>query len=422
MNVELRSDGYYAVLMVPKDVRDLLGKFKYLQKLKAKNPKKASQEAAPIVLEWKREILKARNALSSPMSLMDKALALRDEILNSANSADKDMLELILSDEAERIEEKQGLTKAKIFYDVGVGLKTPLQPLYEEWSKKRLKNYAPKTAETYRKDTQLFINEFPYKEAITKRAVKAWVNGLVDSGVTLNTLRNRMLCGIRHFYNFLDGKGLVDPDIGNPLLNVLPREEKTKRQSANKGWLLMDPEEVAKIFEAIPPEDTQLQQVTLIAMYSGMRIEEICSLKISSVICTENILCFSVTDAKTRAGHRLVPVHPKLLSLVRRLEKISEDGFLVSGLTFNKYQNRSNAVGKRFGRLKDALGFKKKQVFHSIRKCVITQLERAMVPESVVADLVGHEKPNITYGLYSGGTALETLQKAIRKLNYPSVA
>lgn len=350
MNIELRSDGYYAVLMVPKDVRELLGKFKYLQKLRAKNPKKASQEAAPIVLKWKGEIARARNASSNPMSLIDKALAFRDAILSAPNSTEQEVLELVLSDEAERIEDVEGLAKAKDFYSVGIGIKTPLQPLYVEWSKNRLQNYAPKTAETYRKDAQFFINEFPYIETITKRAVKAWISGLVDSGVTLNTLRNRMLCGIRHFYNFLDSKGLVDSDDSNPLLNVLPREEKTKKHAANRGWLLMEPEEVVKIYEAIPAEDIQLQQVTLLAMYTGMRIEEICSLKVSNVIHSEDIFCFSVTDAKTRAGHRLVPVHPKVLTLVNRLIKNSKDGYLVSGLTLNKYQNRSNAVGKRFGR------------------------------------------------------------------------
>ena len=53
----------------------------------------------------------------------------------------------------------------------------------------------------------------------------------------------------------------------------------------------------------------------------------------------------------------------------------SQDGYLLSGLTFNKYGDRSNAIGKRFGRLKQSLGFSEKKVFHSIRKTVVTLLE-----------------------------------------------
>lgn len=42
-------------------------------------------------------------------------------------------------------------------------------------------------------------------------------------------------------------------------------------------------------------------------------------------------------------------------------------------------------------------------MFHSIRKTVITMLENAGVSENVAADIVGHEKPRIAYGPYSGG-------------------
>jgi integrase len=99
--------------------------------------------------------------------------------------------------------------------------------------------------------------------------------------------------------------------------------------------------------------------------------------------------------------------------------KETSDGFVLSGLSANKYGDRSDAVGKRFGRLKTDLGFGDAYVFHSIRKTVTTLLENAGVPENVAADIVGHEKPRITYGLYSGGNSLEVKRKAIEKLSYP---
>ena len=37
-------------------------------------------------------------------------------------------------------------------------------------------------------------------------------------------------------------------------------------------------------------------------------------------------------------------------------------------LTLNKYGERSNAIGKRFGRLKTKLGYGEDYVFHSFRK------------------------------------------------------
>ena len=68
--------------------------------------------------------------------------------------------------------------------------------------------------------------------------------------------------------------------------------------------------------------------------------------------------------------------------------------------------------------MKKRLGFGSTKVFHSFRKTVITQLEQAGVPESVTADIVGHEKKTMTYGLYSGGSSLKQKLEAINKIKY----
>ena len=57
-------------------------------------------------------------------------------------------------------------------------------------------------------------------------------------------------------------------------------------------------------------------------------------------------------------------------------------------------------------------------MFHSIRKTVATLLEDSGVAENVAADILGHDKPTMTYGLYSGGTSLATKRDAIEKLDY----
>ncbi len=40
------------------------------------------------------------------------------------------------------------------------------------------------------------------------------------------------------------------------------------------------------------------------------------------------------------------------------------------------------------------------------------------MPENVVADIVGHEKTMMTYGLYSGGASLAVKREALAKLDY----
>ena len=59
------------------------------------------------------------------------------------------------------------------------------------------------------------------------------------------------------------------------------------------------------------------------------------------------------------------------------------------------------------------MGYGKQHVFHSIRKTAATVFEQAGVPEGVTADIIGHEKQTMTYGLYSGGTSVKQRQEAI---------
>ena len=89
---------------------------------------------------------------------------------------------------------------------------------------------------------------------------------------------------------------------------------------------------------------------------------------------------------------RILPIHPHISDLVANLRTNSTDGFLLSGLTFNKYNDRSNAIGKRFGRLKTKLGYDSAYVFHSLRKGVASQLEAAGIPENVAARLLGQPR------------------------------
>ncbi len=40
------------------------------------------------------------------------------------------------------------------------------------------------------------------------------------------------------------------------------------------------------------------------------------------------------------------------------------------------------------------------------------------MPENVVADIVGHEKTTMTYGLYSGGVSIAVTRDPLAKLAY----
>ena len=47
--------------------------------------------------------------------------------------------------------------------------------------------------------------------------------------------------------------------------------------------------------------------------------------------------------------------------------------------------------------------------------------ENAGIPEGVAADIAGHKKQTISYGLYSGGNTIEVMREALEGIDYKSI-
>ena len=92
---------------------------------------------------------------------------------------------------------------------------------------------------------------------------------------------------------------------------------------------------------------------------------------------------------------------------------------ILSGISEDKDGKRAGAIGKRVGRLKNQLGFEKIYVFfYSFRKIVVKLLEQVGISENLAVDIIWHEKPIITYGLYSGGSSLEQKLKVTNSIKF----
>ena len=164
--------------------------------------------------------------------------------------------------------------------------------------------------------------------------------------------------------------------------------------------------------------DTALADLITLGLYTGARIEELCRLRVDDIIVEDNHRALRIAKSKTQAGTRTVPLHSAITYLVDRLAADSKDGYLVFSKSKNQYDERSTGLSRRFGRLKSSLGYGPELVFHSLRKTVTTKLEQAGVSEGIAADIVGHEKQTITYGLYSGGTSMAQKMEAINNITY----
>lgn len=205
-------------------------------------------------------------------------------------------------------------------------------------------------------------------------------------------------------------------DKANPFENhELPQTRGKER--ADRQRKAFQPKEIAELHAAaLAADHTTLADLILLGAFTGARIEELCQLRVEHLIKPDGIDSFDIVESKTAAGIRVVPVHPALTRTVERLKNDSKDGYLIPSDSKNKYGIRSDALSKAFGRLKESKGYGSQHVFHSIRKTVITQLVRAGVQGTLIAELVGHETGTVTFDVYSQGASAAQKLEAISKL------
>lgn len=196
--------------------------------------------------------------------------------------------------------------------------------------------------------------------------------------------------------------------------------EKTRRQ-----W--KESELVKLLGSACPRPD--LAAVTLIALYSGARIDEVCMAKSANVnlgdaTTTGNLhpQSWRVTSGhgKTASAIRSIPIHPLLAPLVARLVETSWDGYLISGLGQGKSGTlkRSHYLSKRFGAWCDDVGLDDPRLtFHTLRNTFLQRLRRAKVDLSTRKPIVGHVQKDMTDGVYSDAEWSELLE-GVHKAEY----
>lgn len=425
MYIEQRRRRWYALHDIPKDAQEPLGKKRFFASLKTEDRKEAERRAALLEQKWLLQIETARS--NSTDAVERDALYWREQFL-SAKPEEKHAIEWFISDKADEyrfdakimdpehpdFEDQEEVKDSRRFYGIAMGQLVRTDEKIEEWLATR-SSLQEKTINMYRSDLQNFAAAFTYVNDIERRSVTAWYQGRLAEGLKPKTMQ-RIVGAVRGYWGYLQDIELASAE-KDPFESLSTKNK--SRRSSDKPRQPFSPSEVSRLLDAaVHKGDDSLADLIRLAMWTGCRIESLCSLKLEHV-ADDHI---QITEDKTNAGRRKVPVHPKLKPALDRLTQSSTDGYVLSNLTANKYGDRSNAIGKRFGNLKRKLGFGPEHVFHSIRKTVITQLEQAGVPENVTADIVGHEKKTITYGLYSGGNSLSTLAEATAKLAYPEKA
>jgi integrase len=406
---------WYAILEIPKKLRPVFRKPRFVQSLETDSLTVAKRRVLPVVTAWKKEIAQARGEpVDDDEAFWRRALrnAKTEEQRESILEQIEDAAYWIGAINVENIGDSPVRDpEARRFYASATGQLVSFTEHLDDWLSTSCSK--AKTQDRQRNDINQFASKFPMIQDVQRSEVRRWITKLMNEDELAPKTVQRKLITLRGYWRYMQSIEVVGED-DEPFdkLDVARQNKHTAPRTARQPF---EPSEVVKLLDAaIAKSDDQLADLIRLGMWTGCRIEELCALKVKAVRDGN----FSVGDAKTKAGWRDIPIHRELTQSMARLIESSKDGYALSGLTLTKYGARSNGIGKRFSRLKSELGFGQNHVFHSIRKTVVTILENAGIAENIVADIVGHEKKTMTYGLYSGGLSLAVKSEALDKLEY----
>lgn len=426
-------------MTVPADVRNIIGQSVFRVSTGEGDKHKAGVKSLTIIAGLKRRIEQARATLQTSERTEAAALAERFRQLRGTD-ADKFVLEDVLefalkqgghalADYGRRLVAVSGMVDDALDeaslnrLEIITGEATPFLKYTDQWIphaglKPRPLDQAVSSVKSFSRAVAQPL------EKLEAKHVQAWIDGMINPdrrvGIKAVTVARKM-GEVRNYWKYLQSVEII-PEGRDPFANRRIKDPANRKQGRDEKRQKWTPAEVRRLWEQVASSDPQLHNAVKIAAYSGARIEGVAQIKVSDIrLDRDTGTRFMHMADKSAAGDRDVPIHPEINSLIdAMIANADPNGYLIHSDAKNKYGERSQPIGKRFGKLKTALGYDGRYVFHSIRKTVASLMQDAGVAEGVAADLVRHVKPGMTYGLYGGMTEMSLRARELtRSVRYP---
>jgi integrase len=237
---------------------------------------------------------------------------------------------------------------------------------------------------------------------LDKRRAAEFVDYLAGAKLTTATV-NSLVSALATYWSWMEKRGLADRN---------PWREQQRRPADDEGAIIraFDDQEATRLLNG--DTSVTLHDLMRLAALSGMRINEIARLRVRDV----QQGYFDITEAKTKAGIRQVPIHPHLMTLVdrRKADKAAGD-FLIEELKApgSRSKERSAKASERFTAYRRACGVDERRSgqrvsnvnFHSWRHWFVTKALQAGHPPHLVSAVVGHEagRSSMTLKVYDTG-------------------
>ena len=262
-----------------------------------------------------------------------------------------------------------------------------------------------------------------YKDKNLEQIIHMGKNDAKLSQVTIQKYMIRVVQFFKYCYN----SDYISKSIVNDLnikVEINPMERKVlpySKEEANAIFKIVQNFKETNKSPSKRISANDLYYITMIAAYSGMRINEIVQLRARDIVQHNNVLCFSINrddgkSTKNINSIRLVPVHSKLIELglmefVKQRASANKSIFKVSNKDFSEIF-RSQIQRK-------LISSDKQKTFYSFRHYFIDTLVQQEVEPNIIAQIVGHEKQyKILLGTYATNINASVLKAKVEMVCY----
>ncbi|MGR3134485.1 tyrosine-type recombinase/integrase [Vibrio vulnificus] len=293
---------------------------------------------------------------------------------------------------------------------------------------KRLEQVTPLTLTQLNQRCTNFLNYLAKQEiCLSAKAANTYRDHLIEKGLSAKTVKEYIAAN-KQFFDYCERIELIERNIFKAV--KAPKSRGTKASQQRDRWQLKD---LKRLFSSpeFRKKDTQFQWTTKLQLYQGCRPSEVCQLTTNDIQVIEGVSCITVSDSdaeqrlKTSNAFRTIPLHYQLIKegfldyVQERREQKQKQLFDYKPHGENKdwsFRYRTN-----LGKLQTTIGMKPnaRPTAYSFRHTFIDELKIADIPEHIVAEIVGHAHPNITFGRYGKQANIQQLNEAVNK--FPSV-
>lgn len=385
--LKLRHKTYFALLDVPADIRDVIGKTRLTKTLDTADPKLAEIRHLKQIAAWKDEFRLARLRLP--------------DYLTKANLIAKTDTE-VDPVEVKQVLENLGDEAARHFQSIATKQDVILQLNIKDYIS-NLKQVQTSKDQVER-DLEAIIAKFPNFSDVTSKNIKKWIKETREFRTDPSIAR--ILRAFKKFISYIEYKF----DVECTADFTVPKFDKVESETIDR--VMIEDEDAVKIYNAA---DSRLKDFIAISAYTGMRIGEIGNLRVSNIIVDKQVRCIDINDkVKTDNSLRRIPISPAIMGVIDRLVKKKQDDDYLFDLP-RTAKRHAQVVTNDFSALKTKLGYDKTITFHSFRHSVETKLLREGVDPKVVDQILGHKTKGNSEGVktYWHGHELVALKKVV---------